>query len=271
MNHNNEKNITYPPTEKTPESVRDYVFELVILILGITAIINVTLLKIFPLPKQILVILYLFDSFLAITFLIDFLRNIYFATSRLDYLKWGWIDLFSGIPFFPLLRYAHFRRIVQGIQLLRTTSPREILKQYRLRRIESLFLGSILVSIFVILFASILILHIESEVPDGNIETGEDALWWALVTISTVGYGDLYPVTSYGRFLASIVIFFGVALFGMITSYITSRFLNRPNNTQEISEMKDELTIIRETVDRLEERLVNNQVANDLLSKNKDG
>ena len=119
-----------------------------------------------------------------------------------------------------------------------------------------------------ILFASILILQIESKVQNGNIETGEDALWWTLVTISTVGYGDLYPVTSYGRFLASLVIIFGVALFGMITSCITARFLHRRDSRQDIDEMREELASIKATLARIDERLVENQTTTDFISKN---
>lgn len=190
LDHKNDENTPYPSTQKTPDPVRDHAFEGVILILGITAMINTTLLLFFPLPRQILVILYIFDSFLAITFLGDFLRNIYYATSKLDYLKWGWMDLISSIPFIPMLRYFHVRRIINGIQFLRKTRPGEILQQFRLRRVESLFLGSLLICIFVILFSSILILDVESNAPGGNIVTGEDALCWSLVTIATVGYGD---------------------------------------------------------------------------------
>jgi len=270
IDHTNDENTAYPPTQEAPDPVRDYAFEGVILILGVTAMINTTLLLFFPLPRQIFVILYIFDSFLAITFLSDFLRNIYYANSRLEYLKWGWLDLISGIPFFPLLRYAHIRRIVDGIQFLRKTRPGEILQKFRLRRIESLFLSSLLICIFVILFSSILILNVESNATDGNIVTGEDAIWWSLVTIATVGYGDLYPVTSYGRFLASIVIIFGVALFGMMTSFITSRFLHHHNITKEISEMKEELNTIQQTLARLEEGLVHSHTSNDHLSKNND-
>jgi len=270
MNHSNDENITYPPTQKSPDPVRDYIFEVVILILGITSIINVTLLLFFPLPRQILGILFIFDSFLAITFIGDFLRNIYYATSRLDYLKWGWMDLISGIPFFPLLRYMHIRRIVEGIQLLRRTRPREIVRQYRLHRIESLFLSSILICIFVILFSSILIHNVESNALDGNIVTGEDALWWALVTIATVGYGDLYPVTSYGRFLASLMIIFGVALFGVMTSFIATKFLRfgKQNPIKEIIELKEELTDIKSTLIRIEEQIAKTSSSENRSSSN---
>jgi voltage-gated potassium channel len=269
MNLSNDANITYPPTQKGPDPVRDYIYEVLILVLGVSAIINVTIVFLLPLPTQIIIILRIFDVFLTVTFIFDFLRNIYYASSRIDYLKWGWLDLLSGFPFIPLVRYARIRRIIEGIQLLRNTNTTEILKQYRLRRVESVFIGSIFISIFVILFSSILILRIESLAPNGNIETGEDALWWTLVTISTVGYGDLYPVTPYGRFLASIVIFFGVALFGMITSYITARFLHRRDKSKDIVELNKELKSIKATLARLEEILVDNQVETEQRSKNR--
>jgi voltage-gated potassium channel len=63
------------------------------------------------------------------------------------------------------------------------------------------------------------------QVPEANIKTPEDALWWAVVTVTTVGYGDRYPVTSEGRIVASIVIVAGVALYATFTGFVASWFL----------------------------------------------
>ena len=171
------------------------------------------------------------------------------------------------LPVAPLYAYPPYRR---WYLLLRNTRPREILRQYRLHRIESLFLSSILICIFVILFSSILIHNVESNALDGNIVTGEDALWWALVTIATVGYGDLYPVTSYGRFLASLMIIFGVALFGVMTSFIATKFLRfgKHNSIKEIIELKEELTDLKSTLTRIEEHIAKTSSSENRSSSN---
>ena len=68
------------------------------------------------------------------------------------------------------------------------------------------------------------ILQVEKD-PNSNIKTAEDALWWAYVTITTVGYGDKYPVTTEGRLIAVVLMTGGVGLFGTFTAYIASWFV----------------------------------------------
>jgi voltage-gated potassium channel len=70
--------------------------------------------------------------------------------------------------------------------------------------------------------ASILILQFEVGAPDGNIKTGGEALWWAIVTITTVGYGDFYPVTFLGRLTAVVVMFAGIGIIGALASILAS-------------------------------------------------
>lgn len=75
-----------------------------------------------------------------------------------------------------------------------------------------------------IIFSSIIILQVE-KAPGSNIFTAGDALWWAFVTITTVGYGDLYPVTLEGRLVAVILMTTGVGLFGTFTAFVASWFV----------------------------------------------
>jgi hypothetical protein len=74
----------------------------------------------------------------------------------------------------------------------------------------------------VLCVSSILVLQFESRSPDANIKTGGDALWWAVVTITTVGYGDFYPVTTLGRLTGVSVMFAGVGIIGALASILAS-------------------------------------------------
>jgi voltage-gated potassium channel len=85
-----------------------------------------------------------------------------------------------------------------------------------------------LLSIVLIIFSSIAILIIESD-PNSNISTAEDAIWWTFCTITTVGYGDKYPVTTEGRIIAIILMTYGVALLGVITGFVTAFFISPEN------------------------------------------
>lgn len=83
------------------------------------------------------------------------------------------------------------------------------------------------------IFGSISILQFETA-PESNIKTAEDAIWWAFVTITTVGYGDRYPVTTEGRIIAAFLMITGVALFGTFTGFIAAWFMcDKSNNKIE--------------------------------------
>ncbi len=72
---------------------------------------------------------------------------------------------------------------------------------------------------------SIFILFAEAGRPDANITTASDAIWWAYVTITTVGYGDHFPVTFSGRPVGMLLLTAGVGLFGVLTGFLANAFL----------------------------------------------
>ena len=71
-------------------------------------------------------------------------------------------------------------------------------------------------------------IQFESRSPDANITTGGDALWWSFVTITTVGYGDQYPVTTLGRLVGVFVMFAGVGIIGSLASILASVLVPQP-------------------------------------------
>jgi voltage-gated potassium channel len=81
---------------------------------------------------------------------------------------------------------------------------------------------TVLLVIVVLTVGSVLVLQFESASPDANIATGGDALWWAFVTLTTVGYGDRFPVTQLGRMTAVAVMLAGIGLIGALASLLAS-------------------------------------------------
>jgi voltage-gated potassium channel Kch len=71
------------------------------------------------------------------------------------------------------------------------------------------------------------VLLAEQSAPNANIKTYHEAVWWALVTITTVGYGDYYPVTGWGQSMAVILMFFGLGIIGVLSSYLATTFRSR--------------------------------------------
>ena len=79
--------------------------------------------------------------------------------------------------------------------------------------------------LLVLEFGSMLVSFFEQQDPNANIKTGGDAVWWAFVSITTVGYGDQFPVTQGGRTMAVFVLATGVGLFGVLSGYLANFFL----------------------------------------------
>lgn len=89
-----------------------------------------------------------------------------------------------------------------------------------------------IITVLIIIFSSISILMVETT-PESNIKTADDAMWWTFETITTVGYGDKYPVTGEGRLIGVVVMVSGVGLFGTYTAYIASLFLDVAKKEEE--------------------------------------
>jgi voltage-gated potassium channel len=199
-------------------------------------------------PRTHAIIDYL-DLGVCSLFFADFLISFQRAESKAGYfLKWGWLDLLSSIPMVDVLRWGRLARVLRIIRVLRGLRSAKVLVDLLLaRRAQSGALGAALLSLLLAVFASIAILQLETA-PESNIRSAEDALWWTVTTLTTVGYGDLYPVTSEGRLLAGLVMVAGVGLFGAFSGLVAS-WLLRPVERQqdtELTELRDEVRALRE-------------------------
>jgi voltage-gated potassium channel len=170
------------------------------------------------------------------------------APSKKAYLKWGWLDLVGAIPGIPLLRLARIHRIACSTHILRGMGYRGILRRFLDRRAESTLLVTLLGAVLVLGFVTVLVVIVERQAPMANITTAEDGIWWAYVTITTVGYGDKYPVTDMGRFLAGLLMLAGVGLFSVVTSYLAKAFVDPESKRQyqDIELIKAELAEIKQ-------------------------
>jgi voltage-gated potassium channel len=147
----------------------------------------------------------------------------------------GWIDLISSIPNVDILRAGRALRVIKIIRILRAfRSTKHIVTHIFKTRAQSAFTSVILLAVLLVIFSSISILQFETE-PTSNIKTAEDAIWWSYVTITTVGYGDKFPVTTEGRIIGILLMTAGVGLFGTFTGYVSSWFLG-DKKTEETNE-----------------------------------
>lgn len=195
------------------------------------------------------VVLAAIDTAICFIFLADFIHSLARAPNRPRYLvTWGWIDLISSIPMIGFLRWGRAARVVRILRVLRGVRSAKVLSLFALeRRAEWAFLSTVFVAILAMVFSSIAIMQLETS-EDVNIGTPEEALWWAFVTITTVGYGDYYPVTTEGRILAAVLMAVGVGLFGTFTAFVASWLLGKaePQGDPELKKIRTELQEIRE-------------------------
>jgi voltage-gated potassium channel len=166
------------------------------------------------------------DFAVCALFLLDFGYSLATARSRWRYfVTWGWIDLLSSIPAVDILRVGRAARIMRIFRVLRGAKATRVLSSAVLeRRAQSAFLAASLVSLLLLVLASTAIMSFE-DVSEANIKGPEDALWWAFVTMTTVGYGDRFPVTSEGRLIGALLMKAGVGLFGMFSGFVAAWFL----------------------------------------------
>jgi voltage-gated potassium channel len=197
------------------------------------------------------------DNVLCLIFMFDFFRSLVRAPSKKAYLKWGWLDFLGSIPGLPILRLARMPRIIHAVRALRATSSREMRRQILRRPAESTFALSILIAIVVITLTSLIVLQFEREAPNANLLNATDAFWWSFVTMTTVGYGDRFPVTNAGRIMAAVLMTVGVALFGVVTSYLSTSFLSRGEQKEadDMAELKADIAAMREELADLKDML----------------
>ncbi|MCY4578795.1 MAG: ion channel [Chloroflexi bacterium] len=144
-------------------------------------------------------------------FAIIFIIKLAIAPSKLSYLRRNWPE--ALLVLIPVLRPL---RIIAAIMFV----VRDASRWRHLVTFETL----IAYGIGIVLLAATIVTTAEQNAVGANIQSFPDALYWSLVTVSTVGYGDHYPVTVVGKFTAVALMFFGIGIFAGIVAAIVSAF-----------------------------------------------
>lgn len=209
------------------DKLKNASYELFIAALSILSIFNLIVLVFLPeQDSNARGILIIMNAIFSMIFITDFSYRLYTAPDRREYFfrDFGWADLLASLPFTK----AKILRIFRLLRVYR------IAKKYGVRRVIRMFLqtrgSSALLTIFLMIillleFGGIAILGIEQRSPDANIKTPSDALWWIIVTVTTVGYGDRFPVTNMGRIIGVLVMAVGIGLVGTLTGFLANAFL----------------------------------------------
>jgi voltage-gated potassium channel len=218
------------------QEMKDPGYEIFIILVSVLSVINLVISWIPGIDLDAVHVLEVINFFLTVIFLADFVYRLLTAESKAHYFfrNWGWADLLASIPALRILRLF---RVFKAFRLLNKYGARNILRQLKKHRAESVLFIVVFCVLLVIECGAFLVLTVERTAPDANIISASDAMWWVYVTITTVGYGDHYPVTNAGRLVGIMVMTMGVGLFGTLAGYIANKLL-APDQT-DVPEVSD--------------------------------
>jgi voltage-gated potassium channel len=234
-------------------------FDIFVLALSVLSIVNMAL-AVAPLSPAVHNVVLTIDGVLCLIFLADFCLRLTRASRKRTYLidERGWLDFLGSLPF-PGLRLARLFRMARVSSILRRYGPRRIWEMIAVDRAGSALLGTLFLTIIVLEFGSIFVLAAEARADNPNILTASDALWWSYVTVTTVGYGDRFPVTTSGRLVGVAMLTIGVGLFGVLTGFLANAFLAPSKSTpdpngQPAEDLRSEIEELKRLVHELGDR-----------------
>lgn len=196
---------------------------------------------------------YALDWLIWAVFVLEYGIRLYLAPNKRHFVSHNIIDLlFVLIPFLRPLRvlrsaraFALLRATRGAVVLLRAVDAvQDVLKRHKLGY-------TLLIAMVVVVGSGLLVATIEEASPDRNIDSFPDGLWWAVTTITTVGYGDKFPVTPIGRAIGAAVMIVGIGLFGLLAASLASLLIEKDLE----KEIDPQIAQIGERLERIERLL----------------
>ena len=206
---------------------------------------------------QVLTVIFVFDFIVSIILAIDFALRI--KTSKKGY-KYFLTHLYEIPAFIPLYTLTLLEantvygaglkslRLIQIFRFLHVLSRTLIIMD----EIRNRLLFVVLLSMITVTAGAFTMYVVEHNAPDSKITNLGDAVWWAVVTVTTVGYGDVYPVTFEGRVIATAIMIIGIAILGILISTLGAQFIESKMKMQRRKDENNIKLLIKDKIDRLE-------------------
>jgi voltage-gated potassium channel len=197
-------------------------WDLIILVLSLYVILELAVELIYPFSQASIDLINIFDLIICVIFLGDFFFFLWKSEDKKNYLKVHWIDFIASIPFMTFMRIFRLVRVIRIVRLLRGVKGLiQIFKLLGTNKLQNVLISYIIVLILVMGYSSLAFYTFEKGI-NNNVNSLFDAFWWAFITTTTVGYGDIYPVTTQGRIISMVLALCGMGLFSLITAEITT-------------------------------------------------
>ncbi|MGQ7461469.1 potassium channel family protein [Streptococcus suis] len=191
------------------------------------------------------------DWILWFIFVCDYFMQLYYSEDRLEYIQGHVLELIAIIPFDSFFSFLKLGRLARLFRLVRVTRIFALSSRFwdtinRLLHTNSLS-KVLMLNISAVLVASLMLSIIERK-------SFFDALWWSIVTMTTVGYGDIVPQDTISKIIAILLMLVGICTFGMVTSTIT-RFFTETERESKLDILLAKIDEQNETLDRLEKKI----------------
>lgn len=187
------------------------------------------------------------DAVIWVVFAVDLSVRLWLAELRTQFLRENWLDvLIVAIPFFRPLRPVRPLIVV--------------LRQTRILHRKAVA-GAFVAALMAIVVATLIVAGAERQ-GEGPISDWDTALWWSVATITTVGYGDVVPITAVGRVVGSVLMIVGIGVFGVLTANVAAWFVWQDRD-EEQGQILAKLEMLNEEVKSLRERLKDSETDSD--------
>ncbi len=236
------------------------IYDIVMAILSLVVIIMLIIDSSYTLSNRITDIFDIIDNAILIVFAIDYFTRLILAKNKKVFFKSNIIDLITIIPFnsiFQIVKVLRLTRILKFTKLFKTLKIlRSAVFLLKIRKHIDNFLKTnnfhyVIWFTLATLFAGTLGIHFTEGITYGN------ALWWSFVTLTTVGYGDISPVTLVGRITASILMLVGIGFLGMLTGTISTFFISKKSSTSYKNQIIDDIKTKLNNFDELSTEDIN--------------
>lgn len=201
------------------------ILELIILSLTVYTIFSILIQLVFPVSEEMMKLLNLFEWICSGFFIYEWRYRYVHSENKKEFLKYNFIDLIASFPigFISGLKALRLLRILQVIKIFGSiTRFRTYVKANKVHFLKMVLFSGVTL---LMMISPVLILFFEEE--SGNINSAENALWWTYCTLSTIGYGDLYPITTGGRLFTVLTSLGGIGMFSILTGLVVNYIIDK--------------------------------------------